>query len=277
MKNRDYIFAHKSLPRCLMFGRTKISMSKSQIKNAEINDDISSEILTGYADSFLKRFGFDSVESLDYSNFEGANFICNLNKPFQDDNTTVLPYDFDFVMDYGTSEHIFNPPASFFNALTSLKEGGLFNCVLPVTGWCDHGFYQFSPAFFYALNNDKLSLVKLYFFDADPSADQLKYWDGLTSDFMEHIHGAFDGSFAANCLQYLNRPILAWALFRKNSCIQHDDFFFNTQQLVYKNQWNMNTNRQIINTNERKLDLYKKGSLNNNIFIEYINNIALYT
>ena len=41
----------------------------------------------------------------------------------------------------------------------------------------------------------------------------------------------------ANCLQFLNEPVVAWALYKKVRDVKHDDFMYNTQQPVYRTQW----------------------------------------
>lgn len=99
-------------------------------------------------------------------------------------------------------------------------------------------------------------------------------WDGLSPEFQEHVHGAFDGSFAANCLQYLNEPILDWALYSKISKVKYDDFIYNTQQLVYRAQWDGQ-----FKTNEAdadKLAMYElSGEARARKLAEYVKSISL--
>ena len=217
-----------------------MSLSAAQLELALSRGDRSRALLTGWADGFLKDYGFDWVDSLDYADFEGAGYQWNLNRPLnksRDARVSQLLGTIDLILDYGTSEHVFNPGLSFHNAVALLRTGGLLNAMLPACGYCDHGMYQFSPSFFYAIDRPEFKLERLYFFTSSEIADEFVVWDGLSPKFREHIHGAFDGSYAANCLQFLNEPILAWALFRKNDDIDQTDFMQNTQQLVYKLQW----------------------------------------
>ena len=155
-----------------------------------------------------------------------------------------------------------------------LKQGGYLNSVLPVVGFCDHGIYQFSPSFFYAIERPELKLEALYFFVNNRQAGPLMIWDGLSPEFREHVHGAFDGSFAANCMQYLNEPIVAWALFKKVDEINHDDFMHNTQQPIYKAQWDGSMRTDGINSG--KLAMYGlSGEARIRKLVEYVKSIAL--
>lgn len=225
--------------RCLMFGRAKMTLSPEQQEQALQQDNVPPESLNGWADEFLKDYGFDWVQSLDYSDFEGAGFTWNLNRPLVAPEGPIANAlaSIDLILDYGTSEHVFNPSVAYWNATALLKQGGYLNSVLPVLGFCDHGIYQFSPSFFYAIERPELKLEALYFFVHGRQAGPMMIWDGLSPEFREHVHGAFDGSFAANCLQYLNEPIVAWALFKKTQEVNLDDFMYNTQQPIYKAQW----------------------------------------
>lgn len=263
--------------KCLMFGRAKMALSPEQVDQVSSRDGIPRDYLTGWADGFLRNFGFDWVRSLDYSDFEGADYTWNLNKPLinSDKKFSELFSSVDFILDNGTSEHVFNPGMSFCNATALLKKGGYLNAYLPVCGWCDHGIYQFSPSFFYAVNRAEFRLEALYFFVRSNQAGKLMLWDGLSSEFREHVHGAFDGSFAANCLQFLNEPVAAWALFRKISDVNPIDFMHNTQQLIYKGTWSDACNTVQSNSAQR-LEIYRlEGMERERKFVEYINSIAL--
>jgi hypothetical protein len=44
---------------------------------------------------------------------------------------------------------------------------------VPVVGICNHGLYQFSPSFFYALDRPEFRLEALYFFVNDGEAGLL--------------------------------------------------------------------------------------------------------
>jgi len=254
-----------------------MTLSPEQVDHVSSRDGIPNQLLTGWADGFLKSIGFDWVRSLDYSDFEGADFTWNLNKPLinSDKKMSELFSSVDLILDNGTSKHVFNPGMSFCNAATLLKMGGHLNAVLPVCGWCDHGIYQFSPSFFYAVDRAEFKLEALYFFARSTQSGKLMLWDGLQKGFREHVHGAFDGSFAANCLQFLNEPILAWGLFKKVSEVNPVDFMHNTQQLIYKKQWSGALDA-IRSNSTLKLEMYHlEGLARERRFVEYIKSIAI--
>jgi len=213
---------------------------------------------------------------LDYSDFEGAGFTWNLNEPLVAPTGLIAEAlsSIDLIIDYGTSEHVFNPGMAYWNATALLKRGGYLNSMLPMLGFCDHGIYKFSPSFFYAVERPELQLEALYFFVHGSQAGPLMVWDGLSPEFREHVHGAFDGSFAANCLQYLNEPVLAWALYKKVGDVKHDDFMYNTQQPVYRAQWDGQLKAG--EADVEKLAMYAlSGAARARKMAEYIRSIAL--
>jgi len=138
--------------KCLMFGRAKVSLSSNQAKQAAEQLELPLENLTGWSERLLMDLGCTEVDSLDFSSFEGAKIIWNLNSLLNTTQTyEAFQGKYDLILDYGTAEHVFTPSASLANAIYLLRDGGRINYMLPVCGWCDHGFYQFSPTYFYSL------------------------------------------------------------------------------------------------------------------------------
>lgn len=98
-----------------------------------------------YCDPILSALGAHSVSSLDFSEYEGANLIHDLNKPVPD----TLHEKFDLLFDSGSLEHVFNIPTALQNYVHLVRKGGLLVLDLPADGCSGHGFYQFSPELFY--------------------------------------------------------------------------------------------------------------------------------
>lgn len=97
------------------------------------------------SDEFLLRFaGFDDVRSLDASDFEGCDFVYDLNR----DEPGELSGQFDLILDCGTIEHVFHVPNAMKNIWAMLKVGGHVIHMAPTNNYVDHGFFQFSPTFF---------------------------------------------------------------------------------------------------------------------------------
>jgi len=99
----------------------------------------------GYAETLLHKLGACSVQSLDFSDFEGAEIIHDLNSPVPDH----LIERFDFILDGGTLEHVFNLPMAFANVKAMLRIGGILVCVDGANNQLGHGLYQFSPELFW--------------------------------------------------------------------------------------------------------------------------------
>jgi len=96
-------------------------------------------------DFFAKYLGADSVMSMDYSDYESASIVHDLNTPVPAD----LREKFDVVIDGGSMEHIFDVRQVLENYLIMVKPGGSLFVAVPANNLCGHGFYQFSPEFFY--------------------------------------------------------------------------------------------------------------------------------
>mgnify|MGYP001267115785 CR=1 FL=1 len=93
---------------------------------------------------------YPNVQSIDNSSYENATIIHNMNNPI---NSDANKEEFDTVLDLGTLEHVFNVKQSILNAIYLLKIGGRILHVLPCNNFGGHGFYQFSPEFFFSLYN----------------------------------------------------------------------------------------------------------------------------
>ena len=94
------------------------------------------------AEPFLRAFlGATSVEALDYSDYEGAQHVHDMNEPVPE----AMVGHFDVVYDGGALEHIFNFPTAIANLMRMTKVGGRVFMSTPANNFFGHGFYQFSP------------------------------------------------------------------------------------------------------------------------------------
>ncbi len=95
-----------------------------------------------FADRFLKDvLGVESLDVLDFSNYQGATITWDLNSPVGSE----VEERFDAVIDGGTLEHIFHVPAALANIMRMARVGGAVFLGVPANNMCGHGFYQFSP------------------------------------------------------------------------------------------------------------------------------------
>ncbi len=95
----------------------------------------------GYSETMMQRLGFGEIETMDFSAYEGANVIHDLNKL----PAKKLQGKFDFIFDGGTIEHVFNVPNALESIFRMLKPGGRFVSANGFNGWHNHGMYQFTP------------------------------------------------------------------------------------------------------------------------------------
>lgn len=93
----------------------------------------------------LKACGASSVEAIDYSAYEGAERVWDLNAPVPDE----WHQQYDTIVDGGTLEHVFFAPVALASLMQMLKPGGRLFVSSPTNNHCGHGFYQFSPEFYY--------------------------------------------------------------------------------------------------------------------------------
>ncbi|MGO8818932.1 MAG: hypothetical protein ACLQVG_30200 [Terriglobia bacterium] len=100
-----------------------------------------------YADKLFTLLGATEVVSIDYSDYEGASVVHDMNAPIPQHYRDS----FDFLYDGGTLEHIFNFPQAIKNCMDLLKVGGTFVASTPANNFMGHGFYQFSPELFFRL------------------------------------------------------------------------------------------------------------------------------
>jgi len=120
----------------------------------------------------FKCLGFETVESMDYSNFENSTHVLDLNNP--------IPREFyekyDAIYDGGTLEHIFNFPQCLKNIHLMLKPGGIIIHASPSHNHVDHGFYMFSPTVFYDYyKTNQYDIIRSFIFEYEAEHDK-KPW-----------------------------------------------------------------------------------------------------
>ncbi|MEM6480699.1 MAG: class I SAM-dependent methyltransferase [Pseudomonadota bacterium] len=91
----------------------------------------------------MKKLGFGDVETMDFSDYEGATIIHDLNRL----PPPELEEQFDLIIDGGTTEHVFNIPFALEGLYRMLRPGGRLLSINGMNGWYNHGIYQFTPEF----------------------------------------------------------------------------------------------------------------------------------
>ncbi|MBU3000751.1 class I SAM-dependent methyltransferase [Roseovarius nubinhibens] len=95
----------------------------------------------GFAETLMEKLGFGQIETMDFSDYEGAAILHDLNKKPE----RKLWNQFDFIFDGGTVEHVFNVPMALEGLYRMLKPGGRLVSANGLNGWYGHGMYQFNP------------------------------------------------------------------------------------------------------------------------------------
>lgn len=98
-----------------------------------------------FIEPILELLGARKTESLDFSSYEQATIVHDINNPVPDS----LKSRFSCVFDGGTLEHVFDFPRAIKNAMEMVAVGGHFLGVGPANNYSGHGFYQFSPELYW--------------------------------------------------------------------------------------------------------------------------------
>ena len=117
----------------------------SEALGITIEDHIGKALRSNYCKDLLTVLGAKSVDSIDYSDYEGASIKADLNQPVGQE----LHQRFDMVIEGGSIEHVFDIRQSVENIMKITKVGGHIFFSQMCNNFAGHGFYQFSPEFFY--------------------------------------------------------------------------------------------------------------------------------
>jgi hypothetical protein len=112
-----------------------------------------------YSENLFKKLGAVTAESVDASDYEGANLIHDFNNPID----PLLNQRYSCVVDFGSLEHIFNFPVAIKNITDLIEVGGHFLSMTTANNFMGHGFYQFSPELFFSyLSVNGFSEIEIY-------------------------------------------------------------------------------------------------------------------
>lgn len=126
-------------------------------------------------DAILAWFGFETIDSVDVSEYEGASVIFDLNLLGL---SQACDQTYDFIFDGGTLEHIFHTPNALQNVAEALNIGGVVLHTLPMNNAAEHGFYQFSPtllADWYSANHFIIEEISMSLAEPGPPKNVIPY------------------------------------------------------------------------------------------------------
>lgn len=139
--------AHRAgvaMDRLLMIGHQNLFLHSSELREIRriCPGTLADYRWAEYADRFFTEcLGVSEVNTLDYSAYEGADLLHDLNEPIPGG----LRGRFDVVVEAGSLEHIFNFPIAIANLMQMTRVGGTIFASTVSNNLCGHGFYQFSP------------------------------------------------------------------------------------------------------------------------------------
>ena len=102
---------------------------------------------TRFIEPVLELLGARKIDSMDFSDYEQATIVHDINEPIADS----LNEKFSCVYDGGTLEHVFDFPRAIRNAMKMVAVGGHYLGVSPTNNHSGHGFYQFSPELYWRI------------------------------------------------------------------------------------------------------------------------------
>jgi SAM-dependent methyltransferase len=96
-------------------------------------------------DCLLRMIGFERIVRVDYSDYEAPDAILDLNSHQTPPELTAA---FDFVLDSGTIEHVFDIAAAIRHCARMVRPGGRVMHLTPSSNCVEHGFHSVSPTLF---------------------------------------------------------------------------------------------------------------------------------
>lgn len=140
---QDVFFSEESLRKmALEFG---IKLSESSPVTFSRKPELAAK--SYISDDYLfKSLGFSESKTMDFSTYESADYIFDLNEKEVPER---LLGTFDVIFDGGTIEHIFHLPNVLNNLYKMLARNGRIIHISPSSNFIDHGFYMFSPTLFW--------------------------------------------------------------------------------------------------------------------------------
>lgn len=171
-----------------MLGRLQLYTSKEQItelcRKYGLNgpDAAFAEGADGYSEPLFKLLGASKTDSLDFSAYENATIIHDMNNPLPQNYHNM----FSCIVDGGTLEHIFNFPVAVKNCMNALKVGGHFIGITPVNNQMGHGFYQFSPELLYRVFSEENGFKVVKMFISIESDDVTEWYEVADPKSVHH-------------------------------------------------------------------------------------------
>lgn len=158
-----------------MIGRQSLDLTKAELKDSlqafgySVDNELINHIFNkcdGYAEPLLTHLGAKDVHSFDFSAYEGATHLHDMNREVSPE----IKEQYSTVLDGGSLEHVFNFPVAIKNCMEMLRIGGYYMGITPANNFMGHGFYQFSPEMYFSVftQQNGFELISLIAFEDRP-------------------------------------------------------------------------------------------------------------
>jgi hypothetical protein len=163
--------------RVVTIGRQQLTIGLAELEDffrkrgrTDIAERVAVEVSDGYCEAVIRSaFGADTVHSIDASDYEHASLVHDMNQPIEPQEQ------YSVVLDLGTLEHVMNVPAAFDNVAKLCAKGGRIMHMLPSNNCSGHGFYQFSPEFFFQIYSEARGFAGTRVFAAPMGSPEVWY------------------------------------------------------------------------------------------------------
>ena len=135
----------------------------------------------------LQGLGVAKIDSMDISKHDGADIVHDLNLPIP----VKYREKYDFVLDAGTMEHVFNFTQVLKNVFYALKIGGIFFFDTPYWYQPYHGYFNYSPELlmdYFKVNHWNVIRMQPY-----QLAKSIAEFPPENSDVFPSMHGLING------------------------------------------------------------------------------------
>lgn len=132
-----------------------------------------------HAKTFFEFLGInkDNYYDIDKFDFDKPRIIHDLQCPID----SKFHNFFNLVIDSGTLEHIFDAKTAMENIAKVTRVGGFVLQIIPAQNYLNHGFYQFSPTFFYDFYiNNGFEIVESYLIEIRGASNRFYYYNQST-------------------------------------------------------------------------------------------------
>lgn len=174
-----------------------------------------------YSDPIFEILGTRKLDTLDFSAYEGATIIHDLNVPIPRN----LHNSFSCVVDSGTLEHVFNFPVAIKSCMEAVKVGGHYIGITPANNQLGHGFYQFSPELIYRIFSEENGFKILKMVITVPDSENLVWYE------------VADPKTVNNRVMLVNNIPLSLMFIAEKTALK-DIFSVTPQQSDYSATWN---------------------------------------